>query len=151
MRRLRRIAAVFAALALGLLAWFILMLCWPTEGELRLGRELSSGRLIARVAPPRNPFYGVVFYGAPHLGARYFKPGENLSGALPAGTVSEVGTRGREKLWWIQLDPLDKSWEIEVREIRPLFLALAGKQWRIGMKTRVWKTRRVPAEMQKSD
>jgi hypothetical protein len=149
MKRLRRLAALFAALFLGVLAWLVVMLGWRAEGELRLARELSTGRLIARVPEPKHPFSMIITFGPPNLTARLLRPIKNLSAQLPRGTVREVASRDGEQIWQVNLDPADKTWELEVTERRPVWLpAGRGGVWRVGTKTRVWRTNRVsqPAE-----
>lgn len=142
MKRLRRIAAVGAALLLGIAAWFTVLICYPTRGELRLSRELSSGMLIARVPEPQPLFFNAVVFGQPQLSGRYLRPRAGGSGVLPRAAISVERSRQGEQIWSLTLDPLDKSWDIEVREKRPLYLQLGKKSWRIGTKTRVWQTDR---------
>lgn len=146
MKRGQRIAVLGAVLGLGIVAWLALMFLWQSEGELRLVRELSTGRLMARVPQLSNPLNRVISYGPPELAGKYTQPGSRVAGVLPKGTVYEGRTEGEEQIWYIRLDPLDKSWEIEVKESRSVYLETGGKAWRIGTKTRVWRTRRVARE-----
>ena len=144
MKKLRRIAVLFCILLLGLVSWFAVILCWRTEGELRLSRELPSGRLVARVPIPKKPFINFFAYERPVLSVRYSKPALRMSGALPQKAVaiapSNSGTETES--WLINLNPLDKSWELEITERRPVQIRFAGKAWRVGTKTRIWRTRR---------
>ena len=151
MKKLRRIAVLFCILLLGLVSWFAVILCWRTEGELRLSRELPSGRLIARVATPKKPFLNFFAYERPILAVRYSKPALQISGALPQQTITiappNSGSEKGTESWFINLDPLDKSWELEITERRSVEIRFAGKAWRVGTKTRIWRTSRaLPSE-----
>ncbi len=143
MKRLRRIAAAFAALLLGLGAWFTVLICYPTEGELHLARQLSTGWLVARVPEMRPVLFGRIVFRDPQLSGRFVQPDKGQAGPLPMGIISAMKTEKNEQLWVVRLDPLDKSWEIEITEKRPVYLWLGGKSWRIGTKTRLWRTHRV--------
>jgi hypothetical protein len=142
MKRLRRIAALSFALILGVAAWCTVMLCRSTTGELRLSRELSSGLLMARVPRPKPLVFGMILFGPPNLKGTYTQPQTGASGPLPQGMLFEGSRTGPHQIWYVRLDPLDKSWEIEVKETRPVFLRLGKFSWRIGTKTRIWRTRR---------
>jgi hypothetical protein len=143
MKRLRRLAALLAALLLGLAAWLSVLVCYPAQGELRLSRQLSTGLLIARVPEPQPLLFDRVFFGRPQLSGRHFQPEIGKSRTLPPGGVSVHRAKNGEWIWHIRLDPLDKRWEIEVTEKRSVSLRLGAKSWRIGTKTRIWRTRRV--------
>jgi hypothetical protein len=143
MKRLRRLAVILAVLSLGVMAWLAVVVSWETKGELRLTRELSTGRLIARIPEPTNVRF--IVYGRAELTSSYTQPGQGRAGLLPKGTVFERHpSNSKEKVWYVGLDPLDKTWELEVKESRPMFLKAGGKSWRIGTKTRIWRTNRVP-------
>ena len=149
MKKLRRIAVLFCILLLGLVSWFAVILCWRTEGELRLSRELPSGRLVARVPIPKQPLINFFAYERPVLSARYSKPALRISGALPqkAVVIAPSSPGPETESWLINLNPLDKSWELEITERRPVQIRFAGKAWRVGTKTRIWRTRRtLPAQ-----
>ena len=149
MKKLRRIAVLFCILLLGLVSWFAVILCWRTEGELRLSRELPSGRLVARVPVPKKPFVTFFAYERPVLSVRYSKPALRMSGALPqkAVVIAPSNSGPETESWLINLDPLDKSWELEITERRPVQIRFGGKSWRVGTKTRIWRTQRtLPAE-----
>lgn len=142
MKKLRRIAALFLALFLGAAAWLVVMVSLRTEGELQLSRELSTGRLVARVPPPQG-FLRFIDFGPAQLAGRFSQPALDRSGPLPPGIVLvETPREGWEQVWHVNLDPLDKSWELEVVESRPVYLRLAGKRGRLGTKARVWRTHR---------
>jgi hypothetical protein len=147
MKKLRRVAVLFCILLLGLVSWFAVILCWRTEGELRLSRELSSGRLVARVPVPKKPFLNFFAYERPVLSVRYSQPARQISGALSQKSIviapAKSGAQAQVESWLINLDPLDKSWELEITERRPVQIRFAGKAWRIGTKTRIWRTHRV--------
>ena len=146
MKKLRRIAVLFCILLLGLVSWFAVILCWRTEGELRLARELSSGRLVARVPVPKKPLLNFFAYERPVLALKYSQPALQISGALPQKAVviasPKSGADPQIESWFINLDPLDKSWELEITERRPVQIRVGGKTWRVGTKTRVWRTNR---------
>jgi hypothetical protein len=142
MKRLRRIAAVVLALLLGLAAWFTVLLRYPSTGELRLARQLSTGSLIARVPEPRPLFFGRIVFGPPLLGGRFLQTDTGNSGPIQPGTVWADRPKAGEQIWYIRLDPKDKAWEIELVEKRPVFLRVGAKSWRIGTTTRVWRTNR---------
>lgn len=143
MKKLRRIAVLFCILLLGLVSWFAVILCWRTQGELRLARELPSGRLVARVPVPTKPLVNFFAYERPVLSVRYSKPALRISGALPHQTIVIDSDSGTEtESWLINLDPLDKSWELEITERRPVQIRFGGKGWRVGTKTRIWRTQR---------
>ena len=142
MKKLRRMAAIFAALLLGLVAWFAVILCSRTEGELRLGRELSSGRIVARVPAPKQPFFKLFAYDPPILTGRYLQPSLQNSGPLPPSAIFVRPSQGATELWYLNLDPADKTWELEVTENRTVRLQFGAKAWRVGTKTRIWRTQR---------
>lgn len=145
MKRLRRVAAFLIALVLGLAAWFTVLICYPSRGELSLSRQLSTGMLIARVPEPRSYLFGRVNFGSPQLSGRYFQTALDRSGPIPPGVVLAELPKNGERIWRVRLDPLDKSWEIEVVEKRSVFVRFGRKSWRIGTKTRVWRTDRALA------
>src|SRR5688500_16518327 len=131
MKKLRRTAAFFAAFLLGLIAWFAVVLCSRDEGELRLARELPSGRLVARVPAPKPPFLRFFTFGRPTLSGRYHQPNFQRSGVLPRGVVFATPQRESTEIWHVRLDPLDKTWELEVTESRTVHFHIAGKAWRV--------------------
>jgi hypothetical protein len=142
MKRLRRMAALLLALSLGVAAWCVIALSFPSRGELRLSRELSTGALMARVPRPRPLFFGLIFFGPAKLSARY-EQGENASsGNLPQRVLLEAPGNAADQIWYVRLDPLDKTWELEVRESRAAFFRLGKSNWRIGTRTRIWRTQR---------
>ena len=146
MKKLRRAAAILLALLLGTTAWLTVMLSARTEGELRLARELSTGRLLARVAPPKS-FVSFIDFGPPHLAGRYLQRGEGSFLPLRPGVIFvHASPRGRDQVWYVNLDPLDKRWEIEIVESRPVYLRIGRRSWRLGTKARVWRTDRGSAE-----
>lgn len=142
MKKVRRTAAFLFALAVGLIAWIAVMLCSRTEGELRLARELSTGRLIARVPAPNAPLLGIFKFDPPHLAVRFLKAPSKMAEAVPHDVISLAESKGDADGWYVNLDPLDKSWELEVTESRTVRLQLGGKAWRVGTQTRVWRTQR---------
>lgn len=143
MKRLRRVAALIVALILGTMAWFMVMLSAETEGELRLARNLSTGRLLARVPPPAG-FLKFIVFGPPNFEGKYIQPKTGITGTLPHGIIhSAEPADANEEVWYVMLDPRDKSWEIEVTESRAVYLQWGGKRWRMGTKTRIWKTERM--------
>src|SRR5688572_14082151 len=146
MKRLRRVAAVLLALLLGLGAWLTVLLCYPSRGELRLARQLSSGSLVARVPEPQPMFFGRIIFGSPLLGGRVLQADTGNSSTIQPGIVWADRPKNGEQIWYIRLDPRDKSWEVELVEKRPVFLRVGGKSWRIGTKTRVWRTNRTGAD-----
>ena len=142
MKRLRRLAAVLVALLLGLGAWLTVLMCYPTRDELRLARQLSTGSLIAHVPEPRAMFFGRIAFGHPLLGGRILQTDTGSSVPIQPGVVWMERPRDGERIWHIRLDPRDKAWEIELVEKRRVFLQVGEKSWRIGTKTRVWRTNR---------
>ena len=130
------------------MAWLAVVVSWETKGELRLTRELSTGRLIARIPEPNNLRF--IVYGRAELTSSYAQPAPGKTGSLPKGTVFESHpSNGKETIWYVGLDPLDKSWELEVKESRPVFVKVGANRWRIGTKTRVWRTNRVPDDRER--
>lgn len=142
MKKLRRIAALFAIVLLGAIAWFAVLLCSRVEHDLQLSRELSSGRLIAKLPAPKPPFFKIFTFDAPLLSAKYSQPSLNISGALPQILMSPAAPGTTNERWYITLDPLDKSWELEITETRAVRLRFGDRSWRIGSHTRLWRTKR---------
>ena len=142
MKRLRRFAAVLFALLLGLAAWVTVLICYPTRGELRLSRQLASGSLIARVPEPQPLFFRRIVFGQSLLAGRILQTDTGGSGAIQPGVIFADQPRNGQQIWYLRLDPRDKTWEIELVEKRPVFLRVGAKSWRIGTKTRIWRTNR---------
>ena len=142
MKRTRRIAALFSAIVLGLATWFVLLLCYPSRGELRLSRKLGSGTLVARIPEVPSRFFGIITLGPPAVSGRYFQSSSGRSGLLQSGIISAVEQRKGELAFQILLEPSDKTWSLELTEKRPVYLRAGKWSWRIGTKTRVFHTRR---------
>lgn len=145
MKRTRRLAAFFAAIVLGIGAWFVLLICYPTKGELTLSRELGSGSLISRIPDAAPRLFGRIVFGPPRLTARFSQPATGTSGQLPMGIVTEKAKERGELILEIHLDASDKSWDLEVTEKRTVHLRFGKKLWPIGTKTRVFRTDRLTA------
>ena len=131
---------------LGVSAWLTVLVCYPASGELRLSRQLGSGALIARVPEPQPWLFGRIVFGPPQLSARYFLSETGSSAAVPFGTLWADRSKNGEQVWFVRLDPRDKSWDLEVTEKRTVSLRFGGKRWRVGTKAKVWRTDRTVPE-----